>query len=139
MKIIWILLVLSSLLLAGCVKIEVSPEVKLSECEQLKNEFDKKVDYRGFLMEYEGIVGGTLTKIEDIEWTPDESVTDSYRLTFVGNQKTGELVFITTPGVEFVYMTGKFYKFDLSNTRRSGMLSGAFIDKNFDTFEEMDC
>jgi hypothetical protein len=126
------LIVLVILVLVVWFVLKDSPN--LSECDELANNFDS-VDLSGF----QGIVGGTLITIAGPTFEENYNL-NSYLFSFHGKTKDYNIyVLQSNSSNPLNYETGNFYKFDLSNKRVSGYLSGSFIDNNSTLFIPVDC
>jgi len=112
-----------------------------NSCERLAKSLDKKINY-GQIGGFHGIVGGTLTNVSEAWYfvpTDREQNRTTYTLTFRGIDKEGALYLRTDSNNLFSYEVGKFYKFDLSNRRMSGYLSGSYFDLNMTELEQVIC
>lgn len=117
-------------------------------CINLKTNLDNKItgiyNHPGnFVIESSGgIVGGVLENISKPYYYIPEDENQSivtYTLIFKGVDKQGELYLRTNSNQQFIYQVGKFYRFDLSNRRQNGMLSGVFLDINQTALQPLTC
>ena len=144
-KIISLLTIFNLVLLAACVSKEPMQQYQVNICDELANKLDSVIEdtnnplgnFR--ITGWEGIVGGTLTNIENKGFS-DYSGYYEYDLTFKGKGKKGKLYLITKTYQELPYQIGQFYKFDLANRNKySAALSGSFIDNNADKLTSVSC
>jgi len=140
-KIILIILILIlSISLIACEKKDRSQDLSL--CDQLSINLDKNIETNG-LINYpnDKIIGGILISASEASIFPldQDSKKDMRTLSFRGYEKVAILNFKGGKDMVFNYEVGKFYKFNLSNIRLSGALSGTFLDSDLNKLEEMDC
>lgn len=112
------------------------PNNSSNPCNELKKNLDNNIG------SFNGIVGGTLMNVSSPYYYIPEDKNQSkltYTLTFKGMEKQVELHLITSSDNPLSYEVGNFYKFDLSNIRKSGMLSGAFFDINQTELQPVNC
>jgi hypothetical protein len=112
-------------------------------CNSLKIKLDEKITDtnnppgRFVIGGFDGIVGGTLTNIED---NGLDRGYQSYILTFKGKNNEGTLYLMTDPERNLPYKIGEFYQFDLSNKNQySAALHGSFMDYNLDKLIPINC
>lgn len=111
-----------------------------NNCKKLAQELDAKITNRGSVGGNTGIVGGKLIKISQLWYylpSDEEYGKITYTMTFKGIDNEGYLYLRTLSNTSLPYEIEKFYKFNLNNTRLSGMLSGVFIDSELDALKHL--
>jgi len=123
----------------SCEKEETTPNE--NSCDQLALKLNENIKGQNNLIvgPEDVIVGGTLTHISLAVAIDTDGKKDVRTLTFEGYKKIGTLQFKGGKDMDFHYEINKFYKFNLNNIRRNGMLSGTFLDSELNKLEEVNC
>jgi len=83
-------------------------------------------------------VGGTLVNIDNNGFSEALGYYQ-YTLRFRGNDKEGDLSLVTDTSLDIPYGVGEFYTFSFVNMGGRGMLSGVFVNEEFDDIGKLDC
>ena len=139
--------------IAGCTQVQTPPstnnisgQTKLSECDELAQNFDAKIELDMFQTYCkEGDikpvqVGGTLISIQNGSYSASYDRYE-YTLTFQGATKQGSII-IGSKNSSLPYQINQFYKFDL--TRKCELMysaasSGMFADPDLNALDPMNC
>ena len=151
--ILGIIAILGILVISGCVQQTKTPDTntvpntQTNTCEELAKNLDEKIidtnnpPGRFIISDFEGTVGGTLTKISEPSYyvpSDEEQGKLTYTMTFQGINKMGDLFLRTSSDTALPYKVGAFYKFDLKNKNQYSMqLSGAFMDPELNSLEHL--
>ncbi len=142
--IIGIIAILALIIIGGYIQ-QTKPNSQINACEELAKNLDEKIidtnnpPGRFIISDFEGIVGGTITKISEPQYflpSDEEQSKITYTITFKGINKAGDLFLRTSSETTLPYRIGAFYRFDLKNINQySAQLSGAFMDPELNALE----